>query len=152
MGTYRQIFYHIVFGTKHREPTINEKNESELYKYIWGILKNKKCKLYRINGMPDHIHIFCDLHPNINLSNLVKDIKVATNLWMKESGLFPEFIGWQEGYGAFTVSFKDKETIINYIKNQKEHHKTETFEDEFKKLLAEHGIDFDESNIFNPTG
>ena len=141
MGTYRQIFYHIVFGTKHREKTINEENESELYKYIWGILKNKKCKLYRINGMPDHIHIFCDLHPNITLSNLVKDIKVASNLWMKESGLFPEFSGWQEGYGAFTYSLKDKETIINFIKNQKNHHKTETFDDEFKKLLAEHGIE-----------
>ena len=141
MGTYRQIFYHIVFGTKHREKTINEENESELYKYIWGILKNKKCKLYRINGMQDHIHIFCDVHPNITLSNLVKDIKVASNLWMKESGLFPEFSGWQEGYGAFTYSLKDKETIINYIKNQKHHHRTETFDDEFKKLLAEHGIE-----------
>lgn len=141
MGTYRQIFYHIVFGTKHREQTINEENESELYKYIWGILKNKKCKLYRINGMPDHIHIFCDLHPNVNLSNLVKDIKIATNLWMKESGLFPDFIGWQEGYGAFTYSLKDKATVINYIKKQKHHHKTETFDDEFKKLLTEHGIE-----------
>jgi len=141
MGTYRQIFYHIVFGIRHREQTINEENESELYKYIWGILKNKKCKLYRINGMPDHIHIFCDVHPNITLSNLVKDIKVASNLWMKESGLFPEFSGWQEGYGAFTYSLKDKETIINYIKNQKHHHKTETFDDEFKKLLAEQGIE-----------
>lgn len=104
MGTYRQIFYHIVFGTKYRKLTINEKNETQLYKYIWGVLNNKKCKLYRINGMPDHIHIFCDLHPNINLSNLVKDIKVATNLWMKESGLFPTFAEWQEGYGAFTSS------------------------------------------------
>ncbi len=60
---------------------------------------------------------------------------------MKESGLFPEFSGWQEGYGAFTYSLKDKETIINYIKNQKHHHRTETFDDEFKKLLAEHGIE-----------
>ncbi len=141
MGTYRQIFYHIVFGTKHREQTINEENESELYKYIWGILKNKKCKLYRINGMPDHIHIFCDVHPNITLSNLVKDIKVVSNLWMKETGLFPEFSGWQEGYGAFTSSIKEKEIIINYIKNQKHHHKTETFDDEFKRLLTEHGIE-----------
>lgn len=103
MGTYRQIFYHIVFGTKQRSPVINEKNESELYRYIWGILKNKNCKLYRINGMPDHIHIFCDLHPSVSLSNLIKDIKVATNLWMKESGLFPEFDGWQEGYGVLQV-------------------------------------------------
>ncbi|WP_262147658.1 IS200/IS605 family transposase [Chryseobacterium foetidum] len=143
MGTYRQIFYHIVFGTKHREPTINEKNESELYKYIWGILKNKKCKLYRINGMPDHMHIFFDLHPSVSLSSLIKDIKIASNLWMKESGLFPEFNGWQEGYGAFTSSVKEKETIIHYIKNQKDHHKKETFEDEFKRLLNENGIKFE---------
>lgn len=135
MGTYRQIYYHIVFGTKHREPTINEKNESELYKYIWGILNNKKCKLYRINGMPDHIHIFFDPHPSVSLSSLIKDIKIASNLWMKESGLFPELDGWQEGYGAFTSSVKEKETIINYIKNQKDHHKKDTFEDEFRRLL-----------------
>lgn len=96
MGTYRQIFYHIVFGTKHRRQTIDEKNETELYKYIFGILNNKKCKLYRINGMPDHIHILCDLHPNLNLSSLVKDIKGASNLWIKESGLFDEFEGWQK--------------------------------------------------------
>lgn len=146
MGTYRQIFYHIVFGTKYREPTINEKNESELYKYIWGILKNKKCKLYRINGTPDHVHILCDLHLSVSLSSLIKDIKVATNLWMKQSALFPEFNGWQEGYGAFTNSVKEKETIINYKKNQKEHHKHESFEDEFKKLLTEHKIEFEQNN------
>lgn len=147
MGTYKQIYYQIVFGTKNRKPSIDEKNESELYKYIWGVLKNKQCKLYRINGMPDHIHIFCDLHPSISLSNLVKDIKVSTNLWIKQSGLFPEFDGWQEGYGAFTYSIREKETIVNYIKNQKEHHKNETFENEFKRLLNEHGIEFDEKYL-----
>lgn len=147
MGTYRQIFYHIVFSTKHREETIGEQYENELYKYIWGILKNKKCKLYRINGMPNHIHIFCDLHPTISLSSLVKDIKVASNLWMKESGLFPEFIGWQDGYGAFTCSIREKEMIINYIKNQKEHHKNETFGKEYLRLLLEEGIEFDENDL-----
>lgn len=147
MGTYKQIYYQIVFGTKSRKPAIIEKNESEHYKYIWGVLKNKQCKLYRISGMPDHIHIFCDLHPSISLSNLVKDIKVSTNLWMKQSGSFPEFDGWQEGYGAFTYSIREKEMIINYIKNQKEQHKHETFEDEFKRLLNEHGIEFDEKYL-----
>lgn len=141
MGTYRQILYHIVFGTKYREPVIIEKNESELYRYIWGILKNKKCKLYRINGMPDHVHILCDLHPGVSLSNLIKDIKIATNVWIKKSGLFPEFTNWQEGYGAFTCSVREKETIINYIKNQKEHHRKESFEQEFSKLLKENGIE-----------
>jgi putative transposase len=147
MGTYKQIFYHIVFGTKNRKQTINEKNETELYKYIWGILNNKKCKLYRINGMPDHIRFLCDLHPNLNLSSLVKDIKVASNLWMKESELFDEFEGWQEGYGVFTISVREKETLINYIKNQKDHHKKETFEDEFKRLLKENEIKFEGENI-----
>ncbi|WPO81442.1 IS200/IS605 family transposase [Chryseobacterium sp. JJR-5R] len=141
MGTYRQILYHIVFGTKYREPVIIKKNESELYRYIWGILKNKKCKLYRINGMPDHVHILCDLHPGVSLSSLIKDIKIATNVWIKESGLFPEFTNWQEGYGAFTCSVREKETIINYIKNQKEHHRKESFEQEFSKLLKENGIE-----------
>lgn len=123
MGTYRQIYYQIIFGTKNRESSINEKNESELYKYIWGVLKNKKCNLYRINGMPDHIHILCDLHPSICLSDFVKDIKVSTSLWMKQSSLFPEFTNWQEGYGAFTYSIRERDMIINYIKTQKEHHK-----------------------------
>lgn len=91
--------------------------------------------------MPDHLHILCDLHPSVSLSSLIKDIKVATNLWMKDSGLFSEFKGWQEGYGAFTNSIKEKETIINYIKNQKEHHRTETFENEFKRLLSENDIE-----------
>lgn len=98
--------------------------------------------------MPDHIHIFCDLHPSLSLSSLVKDIKIATNLWMKQSGSFPEFVGWQEGYGAFTYSIREKDMIINHIKNQKEHHKNETFEDEYKKLLIEHGIEFDEKYLF----
>lgn len=91
--------------------------------------------------MPDHVHILCDLHPGVSLSSLIKDIKIATNLWIKESGLFPEFTNWQEGYGAFTYSVKEKETIINYIKNQKEHHRNENFEQEFSKLLKENGIE-----------
>ena len=72
MGTYRQIFYQIVFGTKYRKPTIEKKHDEELYKYIWGIIKNKKCTLYRINGMEDHIHIMSDIHPSVCLSDYVK--------------------------------------------------------------------------------
>jgi len=144
MSSYRQIYYQIVFGTKYREATINTNNEEYLYKYIWGLIENKKCKLYRINGMPDHIHIFSDLHPSLCIADYVKDIKVATNIWMKESGKFPLFRGWQEGYGAFTYSIREKDMIINYIKNQKEHHRTETFYDEYKRLLIENGVEYDE--------
>ena len=144
---YRQIFYHIIFGTRNREATIAEGHCEELYKYIWGVIKNKNCKLYRINGIEDHIHIFSDLHPSISLADYIKDIKVASSIWMKECGKFPKFKGWQDKYGAFTYSIKEKDIIINYVKNQKEHHKHETFYDEFKRLLIENGIEFDEKYL-----
>ena len=98
--------------------------------------------------MPDHIHLFTDLHPSVSLSSFVKDIKVSSNLWIKQSGLFPDFEEWQNGYGAFTYSEKEKNMIINYIKNQKEHHKNESFEDEYKNLLISHGVEFDEKYLW----
>ena len=147
MSSFKQIYSQIVFGTKYRKPTIAEAHCEELYKYIWGIIQNKKCKLYRINGVDDHIHIFCDLHPTVALADLVKDIKVASNLWMKESGKFPDFIGWQDGYGAFTYNIRERDMIINYVKNQKEHHQKETYYNEYKRLLIENGIDFDEKYL-----
>ncbi|MCB9032306.1 MAG: IS200/IS605 family transposase [Chitinophagales bacterium] len=145
--SYYKIYYHIIFGTKHRKMTISEENSQALYKYIHGIIKNKKCKLYRINGIENHIHILTDLHPTIALSDFVKDIKVASSVWMKSTNLFPDFEGWQEGYGAFTYSSNEKDKIINYIKNQKEHHQTKTFIEEYKQLLIENNIDFDEKYL-----
>ncbi|MFT3701422.1 MAG: IS200/IS605 family transposase [Agriterribacter sp.] len=147
MGSYRQVFYQIVFGTKYRKPTINPEYEQALYKYIWGISKNKNCLLYRINGTEDHIHIMSDLHPSVSLSDYVKDIKTASSIWMKASGKFPDFVGWQIGYGAFTYSIREKDMIVNYIKKQKEHHQKENFYDEFKRLLMENGIEFDEKYL-----
>lgn len=147
MSTYCQIYYQIVFATRHRQPTISEAHEQELYKYIWGIIDKHKCKLYRINSMPDHIHIFSDLHPTVALSDYVKDIKVASSLWMKQSGNFPLFDSWQDGYGAFTYSQKEKDRVIDYIKNQKEHHKKENYFDEYRRLLKEFDIEFDEKYL-----
>ena len=149
MGNFKQIYLQLVFGTKHREPVILEEHEKELYKYIWGIINKKGCKLYRINGMPDHIHIFSDLHPSISLHNIVKDIKIASNIWIKESGLFPDFKAWQKGYGAFTVQHSGKDVMIDYLINQKEHHKIETFEDEFVRLLIDHGVAFNPKFLFD---
>jgi len=144
MSTYRQIYYQIVFGTKHRKPTIAKAYDEELYKYIAGIIKNKNCKPYCINGIEDHIHIMSDLHPSVCLADYVKEIKVASSIWMKENGKFPAFEGWQDGYGAFTYSVREKDMIINYIKKQKVHHGSENFHDEYKRLLIENGIEFDE--------
>lgn len=147
MTSYRQIYYQIVFGTKYRKPAINPEHDEDLYKYIWGIIKNKNCKLYRINGIEDHIHIVSDLHPSVSLSDYVKDIKVASSIWLKESGKFPAFEGWQDGYGAFTYSVREKDMIINYVKNQKQHHANENFYDEYKRLLTENKIKFDEKYL-----
>ena len=144
MSTYRQIFYQIVFSTKYRKQAITAEYDRELYKYIFGIIKNKNCRLYQINGIEDHIHIFTDLHPSICLSDFVKDIKVASSIWMKQSGLFPLFTGWQVGYGAFTYSLREKEMIINYIKKQKAHHKCESFGEEYRRVLEENDIVLDE--------
>jgi putative transposase len=118
-----------------------------LYKYIRGIIKEKHCRLYRINGVEDHIHIVSDLHPTIALAEYVKTIKVASSFWMKECGKFPLFQGWQEGYGAFTYSTSDRESLLKYVMNQKEHHKKETFQNEFKRIVEEQGIQFDEKYL-----
>ena len=121
---------------------------NDLFKFIWGILKNKKCHLYTINGVEDHIHIVTHIHPSISLSSLVKDIKLASSAHIKENKLFENFSNWQDGYGAFTYSIKEKDRLIEYVKNQEEHHKTVTFKDELTALLNEHGIEFDEQYLF----
>ncbi|MCH6232467.1 IS200/IS605 family transposase [Aquiflexum sp. TKW24L] len=148
MSSYKQIIYHLIFGTKRREFTIPESHCLELYKYIWGITKNKKCTLYRINGIGDHIHILTDLHPSQSLADFIKDIKIASSNWMKENPDFPNWDGWALGYGAFTYSNKEKPNLVEYIKNQKEHHKKESFYDEYKRLLIENEIEFKEEYLF----
>ena len=144
MSSYRQILYHIIFRTKMSRRTLVEQYEKELYAYTMGIIKNKGCFLYRINGMEDHIHILSDLHPSIALADYLREIKSSTSIWLKQRGDFPHFEGWGDGYAALTCSWRDKDKIIAYIKNQKEHHKNETFEDELRRLLKEYGVDFDE--------
>lgn len=147
MSTYTQILYQIVFSTKNREHTLTKANREELYKYIWGILKNKDCHLYRIGGITDHIHIVTHIHPSISLASLVKDIKLASTDHIKVRQLFPDFAGWQNGYGGFTYTFKDKDQLIEYVKKQEERHKSVTFKDELIELLKEHGIEFDEKYL-----
>ena len=144
MATYTQILYQIVFSTKHAQKTLSLENSEKLYRYIWGILKHKKCVLYRLNGTQNHLHIATYIHPTIALSDLVKDIKVSSSIWIKGKRIFPNFTSWQEGYGAFTYHIDQKNTLINYIKNQREHHRVKNFREEYIELLKEHGIDFNE--------
>lgn len=144
MSTYTQILYHIIYSTKNRRPALDKTRRKDLYKYIWGIIKNKKCHLYQIGGVEDHLHIVTHMHPLISLSSLVKDIKLASSDFIKSNKIFTAFDGWQKGYAAFTNSIECKEKLIHYVQNQEEHHRKVSFQEELKLLLEEHKIKFDE--------
>ncbi len=148
MSTYTQILYQIVFATKDHQLTMVEPGQERLYRFISGVLKNNNCHLYRINGVEDHLHIVTHLHPTVALSSLVKDIKLGSSELIKKELIFPNFVGWQDGYGGFTYSISAKDNLIEYVKNQKEHHKKVSFRDEYISLLKEHGIEYDERYLF----
>lgn len=146
--SYIQSLHHIVIRTKYSENALSSEHSEELYRYIWGYIKNKKSFLYRINGMPDHIHILVGIHPTIALSDFVKELKTSTNAWMKSNkDKFPKFKSWGEKYAAFTLRYQEKDIVINYIKNQQKHHQKEIFKDEYRRLIEENGIDIDEQHF-----
>ena len=147
-NTYTQIYIMVVFGVHRRQKLIRNEIESEIYKYITGIIQNKEQKILQINGMPDHIHILITLKPNCSLSDLVRDIKSNSSKFINEKKLFLGKFQWQVGFGAFSYSHSQIDDVINYIKNQKEHHKKISFKEEYKKLLESFGIDYDERYIF----
>jgi putative transposase len=143
MSTYTQILYQIVFGSKDYTPFLSSRDQEILFAYIAGVLKNKSCHSYIVGGMCNHVHIITHLHPTISLAYLVKDIKEASHAMIsRESSIFHNFPGWQVGYGAFTYHISSKESLINYVRNQAEHHKTISYKDELVKLLDENSIDF----------
>lgn len=142
--SYTKLLYHIVIRTKYSRPTIPNEYSDELYRYMWGYIKNKKSVLYRVNGMPEHIHLFVQLHPTIAVSDFVRDLKTSTHSWLDKSSNFPNFESWGKKYAAISYCVRDKDMIINYIKNQRTHHKAENFTTEFRRLLNENEIEVDE--------
>ncbi|MCQ2287886.1 MAG: IS200/IS605 family transposase [Muribaculaceae bacterium] len=127
--------------------TINEQHERELYGYIYGLCLNKNCKLFRIGGMPDHIHMLISIPPDIAVSQFVQVLKTESSKWLKTSQSFPHFMGWANGYAVFSYAYRDLEMIKGYIMRQKEHHKSISFSGEFKNLLVEHGKNPDEDRF-----
>ncbi|MDB6119484.1 MAG: transposase [Verrucomicrobiaceae bacterium] len=135
MTTYTDITYHIVFATKHRVRALDKARRDELFRFMWGVVKERHCHLYRIGGVEDHVHILTSLHPTVALADLIKEIKTASSAWIKGGKVLPFFEHWQEGYAAFTVAADDRPALIGYIKNQEEHHKMHPFGDELKALV-----------------
>jgi REP element-mobilizing transposase RayT len=144
MSTYTQILYHIVFATKDRLPVLADARRDDLFRYMKGVIKNSRSRPVWTNGVKDHVHILLSLHPTVALADLLKDIKVASSIWIKENKVFPNFIGWQEGYGAFTYSLRDEPELIAYLKRQEENHRTVSFEEEYRKSLLDAGVKIDE--------
>ena len=144
--SYTRLLYHIIFRTKHGVPSINEQYEKELYRCIWKFTQAHHCILYRVNGMPDHIHLFVDIHQTLPVSEFVRKLKITTHQFLESHpDLFPDFTEWSVGYCALSYSERDKAKIINYIKKQKQHHQSQNFTDEIKTLFLEEEIKFDET-------
>ena len=140
--TYTKIYVHVVFAVKGRANLISAKWKEDLYKYITGIITNEKQKLIIINGMPDHIHLLIGLKPSIALSDLIRDVKANSSKFVNEKKWVAGKFEWQNGFGAFSYSHSQLNTIINYIKNQEEHHRNKTFNEEYIEFLNLFGIDF----------
>jgi len=148
MSTYSQIYIQVIFAVKGRTSLIGASWEEELFKYITGIITNKDQKLLAINGMPDHIHILIGMKPACCLSDLVREVKKASNAFVKEKKFVKYKFDWQEGYGAFSYSHSALNNVIAYIQNQKEHHKKKTFKQEYIGFLKKFEVEYDSTYLF----
>ena len=144
-----RLHIHLVFSTKNRERIITDDVRSPLHAYMATVLQNLGCAPVLINSVEDHAHLLFDLARTISISQAVEDVKKSSSKWIKTQG--PEFAGfaWQAGYGAFAVSESNVETVRAYIANQREHHRTKTFQEEYRAFLERHNVAFDERYVWN---
>ena len=142
--SYTKIIYHVIFSTYRRERTIFPEKEHDINAYISGSISSKKGFVYSINGMDDHIHIVCDIPPTSSISETLKIIKQSSSKWAKESGFFPRWNGWEQGYSLFTCSYSSLKRVTDYVNNQKNHHHRMTFGEELKCFFDEMKIEYDE--------
>lgn len=147
-NTYTKIHMQFVFAVKHRDSIIQKPWKDELYKYITGIVHNNRHKMLAINGMSDHIHLLIGMRPSQSVSDLLQDIKGGSSKWINEKKFVKGRFEWQEGYGGFSYSPGEINTVIDYINNHTEYHKTISFKDEYLKLLKQFEIEYDEKYVF----
>lgn len=149
MSTYSQIYIQIVFAVKNRQALISNEWDTELYKYITGIISNKGQKMLAINGVADHIHILIGMKPTCCLSDLVREVKKASNTFIKEKEFTSHKFEWQAGYGAFSYSHSALDNVIKYVNNQKEHHKKKSFKEEYKDFLIKFKVEHEDQYLFD---
>ncbi|MGA7733304.1 MAG: IS200/IS605 family transposase [Chloroflexia bacterium] len=146
--TFIHMTVHVVFGTKDRAPSITPEMKAPLYAYMGGIIRELNAKPLKINGTSDHVHLLIGLPASISLSELVRVLKTNSSRWAHEKWPDHARFGWQQGYGAFSVSRSSIEDVESYIERQEEHHRKLTFQDEFVALLQRHGIPYDERYLW----
>ncbi|HDS83997.1 MAG TPA: transposase [Phycisphaerales bacterium] len=144
-----QLLIHIVFSAKGHYPFIEEAVESELYAYIGDTIKRLGGVPIKINGLSDHIHILSSMPKTVSLAKYLEEIKRNSSRWIKNKGGLYEKFAWQNGYGAFSVSASQRNTVVNYILNQKSHHKKMTFKEEMIAFLKKYQVEYDERYLWD---
>ncbi|QDU62875.1 Transposase IS200 like protein [Planctomycetes bacterium Pan216] len=143
-GSFTKLVYHVVFSTKDRYPWMDASIRDELFAFTAGVIRNLEGSQLQIGGMPDHLHLLVRLPASLPISHLLQTVKSNSTRWLNERGQSRGRLSWQRGYGAFTVSESQVDVVDAYIRNQAEHHRTRSFEEEFRELLRKHHIEFDE--------
>ena len=146
-STHVCLQYHFVFSTKGRRGWIRESWQERLYSYLGGILRGSGGVAAAIGGVEDHLHILAGLKATHRVADVMRDIKSSSSEWI-HSVIASQLFEWQEGYGAFTVSRSELETTKRYILGQKEHHRKQTFQEEYLQLLRQSHIEFDERYLW----
>jgi len=147
-NTYTQIYIQIVFAVQGRANLISKNNREELHKYITGIVKKREQKMLSIFCMPDHTHLLVGIKPSVSISDLVRDIKSGSSNFINEQKWIQGNFNWQEGFGAFSYSRSQIDTVAKYILNQEEHHKKKTFKEEYIDFLQKFEVEYDEKYLF----
>ena len=142
-NSYTQLYVHSIFAVKYRLAVLEESWEDRLQKYITGIVQNHGHKMLAINNVYDHAHVFFGLNPNQSVLQLMQYVKGGSSGWINQNRFTKRQFNWQEGYGAFSVAKDDVDSVVKYILNQKEHHKTATFREEYHKFLTDYSVEFD---------
>ena len=146
--TYTQLLTHLVFAVAGRENVIPEHFREDLQRYITGYARNKGVRLLAIYCNPDHTHLLIGFGPNVNLSDFVKSLKVATNKYVNQNLAMTGKFSWQGGYGPFSCSAGVMDKVIDYIRHQPEHHKRVTFKDEYREMLDKAKVSYEDEYLF----
>jgi putative transposase len=147
-NTYHQVYIQVVFAVKYREAVIDNEWKSILFGVIGNLINETGCKTVIINGVEDHVHCFLGLKPTVSISELMKTVKAKSSKYINDHSLTKSRFEWQEGYGAFSYSHSQIDAVYKYILNQEEHHKKQTFREEYLDFLDKFQVSFDERHIF----